>query len=341
MSLLKLNRNFIYSNQYDKYIASVQYFNKTVHQLQNKFVSGLSNDILPYIIQNSPFSNSLLSPDAFTPVVYTKLNSKLTHVFASAFDNIINGDNRHNNMQLMLQSEKQFFNDNKFDKELNGIYKYIQNEKQLNTYFNLNVVCLMNIVNAIATGNYELLTFTLIKYSHMDLTGDERAVLEKIIQSYVIYHDNNCILIDEDVVKNIKQINGSGKYIENILKNKYDVYIAIQYYDIINDKNITYKVREKIAEYSELHKMMSNVKLDIDECCVCYHDAIQVKLKCNHTVCGGCYSLLKKKNSSCPLCRQVIFETPSYFTNYSNPPRVVYDSGMLRSSYYTRFNNDG
>jgi hypothetical protein len=338
MSLCKINRKFIYSNEYDRYVASVKYFNKTINGLFNGFISDMTNDLLPYIVNNHLYA---VSNDDVKNTLFNNnqkiINNNLLSLFENAFNNIIKGQNKHNNMKLIIGSENHFFDEDKFDDELNGIYKYMQNNHQSNSYFGDNIMCLINIINSIATGNYKVLTHNLIKYSNLEnLTLSEVGILTIIVSAYVQYHINNCLINDEDVIKNIKQIKYTKTRINNILQIKYDFELALNYYDILDDETIISKIRDKIAEYSKLSKIMSKVKLDNDECCVCYHDTIQVKFKCKHSVCGECYAVLKSKQSKCPICRQTVFANPRYYpTSYSN----TYNN-YLSGSYYQRINNN-
>ena len=60
--------------------------------------------------------------------------------------------------------------------------------------------------------------------------------------------------------------------------------------------------------YEELRKI-DNIKLDCDECCVCYR-ITRTKTRCNHPLCSACFQQIPEDEEdavNCPVCREQIF----------------------------------
>ena len=59
----------------------------------------------------------------------------------------------------------------------------------------------------------------------------------------------------------------------------------------------------------------------MNKCCVCYLDKYITTTECNHKICIGCLSKIKKLE--CPLCRRILTNIPDNFLKIRKTNNII------------------
>jgi len=173
---------------------------------------------------------------------------------------------------------------------------------------------IMNIFNTldINTNNIEHIPMPIHSIDEVVLSCSYLSINKTLITDkiYIIIHF--CFLIRNDCdTLNYEKIHLLTRYIEYTSIYNKELFLDIK--KTIIEKISLIKTdrynsvlclqKKNKFDYSVIDNI-PNIKLFIEECCVCYKYTI-MQLPCNHTLCIRCYSNLNnvRENIKCPICR--------------------------------------